>query len=164
MFTRLSVSQNLADHIKGFIKRANVSEPLRDIVMRTLKEFEKQPWAPLLLEKALEQHPKLTLPSDPTEGTVQFDGSDEEALAAIDGVLRDYRALLNPYAKEYTAEEAATEIGISLSQFNDYASRRKVITGRRVGWTILYSEEEVQRLKTSRKPKGRPKKNVEPNE
>jgi hypothetical protein len=159
MFIPLTNSQNLADRIKGFVLNAHVStSALQRVVLRTIAEFEKAQWIPLAMEDALKRYPELTIKPDTG---LTFEGSDDDALAAIDGVLREYFALIDPTAQEFTADQAAEYLEISREQFNTYASRQKRISGRKVGTSVLYSQAELDRFKAERKPMGRPKSKAE---
>jgi hypothetical protein len=158
MFTDITDNQYVADRIKAYVLAAETSKSTQLLILRTIKEFEKLPWIPLALEDA---H-KAVAPSLMIDQKlmITYDGSVDDALLAIDAMLRKYAVLINPTAitapKEYTADEAAAFVGISRAQFDTYASRKKVITGRKVGTSILYSEDDLEQLKASRKPAGRP--------
>lgn len=158
MFTHLTDHQYVADRIKGFVLNCETSKSTQLLVLRTIKDFEKLPWIPLALEDAQ----KAAAPALKIDKMIRIthEGPVDEALLAIDAMLRKYAVLINPNVitapKEYTADEAAAFIGISRAQFDTYASRKKIITGRKVGTSILYSEDDLERLKASRKPANRP--------
>lgn len=155
MFVKLINHQNLADRIKAFILAAKTSEAFRRVVLRTLTEFEKSPWNPLALEQALERFPELKIIPDTP---VSYEGPDEDGLDAIDGMFREYFILMNPNTKEYNSEEAAAILGIGMDQFYTYATRRKELSGRKVGRATLYTLEEIKRFQATMKPARRPKK------
>lgn len=158
MYTHITDNQYVADRMKAFVLAADTSKSTQLLLLRTIKDFEKLPWIPLALEDAQKAvAPSLRMDQNLT---ISCEGGIDDALLAIDAMLRKYATLVQPNIitapKEYTADEAASFVGISRAQFDTYASRKKIITGRKVGTSILYREDDLERLKASRKPAGRP--------
>jgi hypothetical protein len=85
-----------------------------------------------------------------TSESVSFDGTQGEALEALDKLLRRYRSIIMP-EREMTAEQAAEHLGIGIDQFKTYAYRQKKIAGRIVGKTTLFSERELNRFDLTRR-------------
>ncbi len=164
MFTSIISHQYVADRIKGFVLGAETSKSTQHLMLHTIKEFEALPWIPLAFEDAHKAAaPMLKISKDIT---ITYEGGVEDALISLDSMLRKYAALIHTETaklaefakklKEYTADEAAEVLGVSRATFDTYTSRRKLITGRKVGTSVLYNQAEIDRLREMRKPLGRP--------
>jgi len=60
--------------------------------------------------------------------------------------------------KLYTTQEAAKELGISYTWLRALISDKIAQPSQQIGGTWVFTIEEIERLRTSRKPPGRPKK------
>ena len=60
--------------------------------------------------------------------------------------------------KLYTTQEAAQEIGVSYSYLRTLIARNIAQPARQIGGTWIFTIDEIERLRTDRKPTGRPKK------
>ena len=58
----------------------------------------------------------------------------------------------------YTTQEAAQELGISYSYLRTLIANKVAQPSRQIGINWLFTSEDVERLRTSRRPPGRPKK------
>jgi excisionase family DNA binding protein len=60
--------------------------------------------------------------------------------------------------KLYTTQEAARELGISYTWLRALIVDKIAQPAQQIGGTWLFTSEEIERLRTSRRPPGRPKK------
>lgn len=149
MLTDMPNTQTISDLIKGFILDAEVANGFRRVILRMLTTLENLPWVPLAMEEALTRVPGLQLVP-----TISFAGPDDDALEAIDKLIREYEGLVQPQ-QEYTSEEAAHKLHIKIDQFNKYTQSGRIKVGRWVGSTRLFTASELQRFEASRRPRGR---------
>jgi hypothetical protein len=147
MLTDVTSIQAISDRIKGFILKSDVSAGFKNVSLRILTGLENLPWVPLAMEKALEATPGLQI--DPA---VSFEGTDDDALVAIDRLIREYETLIQP---GYTAEQAAKALGIKIDQFNKYTQSGRIAPDRVIGTVRFFSQAEIDRFKTERRPRGR---------
>lgn len=170
MFTDVRDKQYLADAIKAFVLDHSTSKVTRDLLLRTIKDFESLQWIPLAFQDAYTAAAKgLKIDVTTSPITVSYKGKADDALLLIDALLRKYAELIRAedmllamhakLGKEYTADDAAVYLGISRSTFDKYATRRKEITGRKVGTSILYSQAELDRFKATYNPTYRASEN-----
>jgi len=60
--------------------------------------------------------------------------------------------------KLYTTQEAAQELGISYSYLRSLIADKIAQPSQQIGVNWIFTREEIERLRTSRRPPGRPRK------
>lgn len=161
MLDEIYATQPVADQLKALIRsvRGHIAE--RRHAMKLLQAFERCSWHGVAFEQAIQQ-----------VGSDRFAAVDARTIAYHgDDVLTDSARLLAAYLElacpeelpsdlkqDFNTAEAADYLGLSEAAVRKYVYQTGDLVGRKVGYALVFSREELDAFATRRRKPGRPHK------